>query len=81
MRCINCECVVRKNPCQYYFCSSTCWEDAKTNSPWRILSEGVGLFTSCGPSVLPAHPEFARRRRRIRRAGRLEIRYAPLQEC
>jgi hypothetical protein len=39
MNCIHCGST-------YYFCSQMCWEVAKRDTPWRILSDGFGPFTS-----------------------------------
>lgn len=40
MICIACSRLFNDRPVRYYFCSSMCWEDAKANTPWRILAHG-----------------------------------------
>jgi hypothetical protein len=42
MNCIHCDSSFHRRPYHYYFCSQMCWEVAKRDTAWRILSDGFG---------------------------------------
>lgn len=74
MTCIQCESPFHRRPVYYYFCSQTCWEDAKTTTPWRILSEGFGPFTSPVKFVTSTrYPRPSWQCQRTRRHDRIEV--------
>ena len=57
MNCIHCGSTFHRRPYHYYFCSQMCWEVAKRDTAWRILSDGFGPITS-PPKATPLarHP-------------------------
>lgn len=74
MICIQCESPFHRRPVHYYFCSQTCWEDAKTNTPWRILSDGFGPFTSPVKFITSTrYPRPSWQGQRTRRPDRIEV--------
>jgi hypothetical protein len=54
MICINCDSTFHRRSFRHYFCSQICWQHATTNTPWRILSDGLDPLTS--PGKLTASP-------------------------
>ncbi|MET3521890.1 hypothetical protein ABID25_003736 [Mesorhizobium abyssinicae] len=81
MNCIHCGSTFYQRPFHYYFCSQMCWEVAKRDTPWRILSDGFGPFKSPVKSTTSVrYPRPSWTGHRTPRPDRVEVSVGMMQQ-